>query len=168
MEMSRGGKQRHWTDGMERTDSKAPSEYVKGWKYNEANGPFGRFEGGSVLFNGTKKRAPERAAEVQIRISDEDVCALFNALLERKAEDEQRLREAMQKIDELLTESNPLSESDEISTVDLVDKIKPLVRDALYPHERLVWDGDVGRTKLQTRRSEAPDWNPFRKAVLET
>jgi hypothetical protein len=165
MEISRGGKQRQWTNGMEHTDSKAPSQYVNEWKYRGGGGPYGRFEGGNILFNGTKTRDPERAAELQVRISDDDVCALFTALLERKSEDEQRLREAMCEIDDLLQKSNFTSESDEISNV--VGKVQTLVRDALCPDQQAVWDGGIGRSKLLTRRSEAPNWNPFRKAVLE-
>lgn len=160
MEISRGGKERQWTNDMERTDSTAPSQYVNGWKYRGGGGPYGRFEGGSILFSGTRKRDPERAAELQVRISDDDVCALFNALLERKAEDEQRLRDTLQNIDELLSESNLPSEFDEDSTFELIRNVRTLVRSALEIHTSY-------GSEQQTRKSEAPNWNPFRKAVLE-
>jgi hypothetical protein len=167
MEIKRGLKRNSGrSDGKKSTDSKKPGEYVDRWKYGQhCGGPYGRFEGGYIVQNGTKKRSPQRTTELEVWISDNDVCALFNALLERKAEDEQRLREAMRKIEKLLTESN-LLESDEASS-DVLTEIKTSVRDALYPDQQIVWDCGTGRPKFSPRKSEAPDWNPFREAVFE-
>jgi hypothetical protein len=73
--------------------------------------------------------------------------------LERKAEDEQRLRDAMQKIDKLLGRSNlPIN-------WELVKQIRRIVREGLYRVDRY----GMGKANVKTRKSEAPNWNPFRE-----
>ncbi len=90
-----------WPDGKATTDSKEPGGYLHDWKYRW-DGAHGCFEGGNIVLKGTKKRDARRNAELEVWISDEDVCALFNALLERKAEDERRLRDSLRKIGEIV------------------------------------------------------------------
>lgn len=152
MEAWRGGKMRRSEFDMEQTDSKPVSEYVTAWKYQlqDAFVPRGSFQGGCVELGGSKKRDPQRGSDLKIRISDDDVCALFNALLERKSEDEQLLRGALVNIDKILNE-----QPDQISTDELVRSVKAEVQRALYPDEE--------RWRERITTSGTSQWNPFKR-----
>jgi len=145
------------------TDVKAPSEYIGAWKQSSYSRYYG-FVGGTVKLKGTKKRDAQRIGMLEIGLSNDDVCALFNAMLERKAEDEQRLLQGLRRIDELLnpppnfdrlTAEPPKRTSEEnlASACELLKQIRKEVICAL--------DSD-GKSTARTRRSDAADWNPFR------
>ncbi len=135
MRVTRGPTRRgNWLGGPELTDSKEPSQYIGAWK--RGGSAYYGFHGGSIELKGTKKRDAQRNSQLEVWLSNEDVCALFNALLERKAEDEQKLRRTLREIDELLSElSKPswLREGKSISANELLHVIEKKVRCALAP-----------------------------------
>jgi len=160
MRITRGpSRESGWPNERATTDSKEPSRYIQDWKYRW-EGAHGNFEGGSVVLNGTKKRDARRNAELDVWIDDDDVCALFNALLERKAEEERRLRGAMWRISELIGAFERTGTTG--LDADSVLQIKDLVRQGLYRVDPLSLFPD----NVPTRQSEAPGWNPFRDAEV--
>ena len=147
MQITRGPRrQGNWPNAAERTDSKDPGQYIETWK--QSGSPYSGFVGGYVELEGTKKRDAQRNSKLKLWLSHEDVCALFNALLERKAEDEQRLRRGMRNIDRLLSGPNGPK---------LLQKIREEVRSALGPEECTA----KPRRKPQIRHSDDMNWNPF-------
>ena len=170
MRVSRGPSRNTWSvDGWEITDSKAPSRYIEAFKQGLGDRYYG-FDGGAIKLKGTKKPNAQRIGMLKFELSNDDVCALFNAMLERKAEDEQRFLQALRRIDELL---NPPPNFDELlaqppkrtheeslaSDRELLEQIRKEVVCALDPDG---WSRSYGKSTAQTGRSDAADWNPFR------
>ena len=138
MDAYRGAHQKPWD--KEWTDSRAPEQYVEKWKNS-----------GRISLNGTKKRPFKRGTNLSIGITDDDVCALFNALLERRAEDECTLRRALDRIKDLVRDRSRTGES--ASSRSLLELIQEEACSALDP------------PRSETRRSDHADWNPFRQGA---
>ena len=81
----------HTSSSWQTTDSKKPSECVNSWQYG----------GRTIWFDGTIDKAGARHTQIGVRIEDDDVVALINALVKRYrkvTKEETRLREAMKKL----------------------------------------------------------------------
>jgi hypothetical protein len=131
---------------LQETDSKKPEQYIPQWK----GGPYWSALGGragSIIFNVTKKEEPQRGSLIEVSISEDDVCALFNAMLERKAEEESKLRKALMSVRERISDYYNAEPRPPAS--DLVSEINKITCAALEMRE------DTARI------SECPNWNPF-------
>jgi hypothetical protein len=74
------------------TGSKNPQDYIEAWQNTE----------GVIWFNGSSDDATKRRVEIGVSITEEDVCALFNAVIKRRQSADDKRHEFLAKICRLI------------------------------------------------------------------